>query len=224
MTRAPLPPTRRLLLVRHGQTAWNAEHRWQGSRDIALSETGREQARALGRRLSGVPLAAAFCSGMARSRETALLATGGRLEVADEPLLREISYGTWEGVTDADVATRWPDDHARWRGVPHEIRPGGGESLDELAARAVEGLRRCLRAAPEGTVLVVAHGGVNRVLIARMLDIPLSRFWSLDQSPSNLTLLELPARADASGDADPLAGARLLLANCTRHLDPPHRG
>lgn len=203
---------RRLYLVRHGITAWNAERRWQGSVDTELSEEGRRQALALGARLATSGLSAAFASDLRRAAETASLAAS-HLVAGTEPLLREMSYGEWEGVRDADVGERWPEARAAWWNEPHLVRPGGGESLDELASRAWEGLLRCLRSS-EGNILVVAHGGTNRVLVARVLGAPLARFWAFDQSPTGVNVLELPAGEPERA----LARARVLLLNCTRHL------
>jgi broad specificity phosphatase PhoE len=206
---------RTLWLVRHGQTAWNAEGRWQGSRDVPLSAVGRAQASSLAARFAVEPLVAAFSSDLSRAAETASLASPG-LEVRRQPLLRELSYGDWEGVRDVEVEQRWPDDRRAWRERPHDARPPGGESLDELAARAWRGLVACLDDAPAGDVLVVAHGGVNRVLLARILGAPLARFWAFDQSPSAVNRVEVPPGAPDES----LLRARVLLLNCTRHLAP----
>lgn len=206
-------PGRRVYLVRHGLTDWNAEGRWQGSIDIALSEKGREQARALGDRLVTLPIGAAFSSALQRSRETALLATRERLVPVEEPLLNELSYGAWEGVRDVEVGRDFPEARAAWWSRPDTVRPGGGESLDELIERTWEGLLRCLRRS-EGDILVVGHGGVNRVLLARVLGAPLARFWAFDQSPTGVNVLEL---AEGEPEAT-LPVARVLLLNCTRHV------
>ena len=210
-------PVRRLLLVRHGLTSWNAERRWQGSRDIELCDEGRAQAHALRARLLDTGLRSAFSSDLARARETARIATPDGVPLSEEPLLREMSYGTWEGVSDPEVEARWPYERRRWREAPHESRPGGGESIAEVEERAWRGLTACLDRS-EGDVLVVAHGGVNRVLLGRILELPPSRFGSLQQSPTGVTILELPAAGEAS---IALRRARLLLFNCTRHVTHP---
>jgi phosphoserine phosphatase len=214
MPRSTPGTTRLLLLVRHGLTAWNAEQRWQGSRDLELCEEGRGQAAALRPRLAAAGLQAAFCSDLARARETARIASPEPIVPLEDPALREMSYGAWEGVTDEEVHRAWPEERRRWLEEPHAVRPGGGESLDEVGARAWAGLLRCLERTT-GNLVVVAHGGVNRVLLGRILGIPPARFWALQQSPTGVNVVELP-RTGSPEDA--LGRARVLVLNCTRHL------
>src|SRR5262245_65615545 len=99
-----------LLLTRHGETDWNREHRVQGHTDVPLNENGREQARALAERLVDVPLAAIYASDLARARETAeIVARRLGLGVVLDPGLREKNFGSWEGLTDVEIAERFPD-------------------------------------------------------------------------------------------------------------------
>ena len=204
--------SRRVLLVRHAQTAWNAEGRWQGQHDVPLSDRGREQARALARRLEGEGLALVVSSSLGRARETAEIVSGGRAPSLD-PALVEISYGAWEGVRDVDVHERWPALRGQWGAAPDAIRLPEGESLADVDARAWPAFLRWLDAA-EGDVLVVAHGGVNRVLLARVLGLPLSRFWRISQDPTAVNVIEM----DAGSAAEALPLARVRLLNCTAHL------
>lgn len=204
---------RRLWLVRHGRTAWNAEGRWQGSIDVPLSEEGRSQSMALGERLRGVSLEAAFASTLSRARDTARLAVEGRLAVTEEAGLCELSYGAWEGVTDEAIRRRWPVEREQWERSPESASPVGGEALEDLAQRAWRGLARALDSC-RGDVLVVAHGGTNRVLVARLLGAPLASFWAIEQDPTAVTIVEMPEGPAARA----LARARLRLLNCTRHL------
>lgn len=213
MPRPVAAGSRTLFLVRHGETSWNAERRWQGGRDIGLAASGREQAAALALRLAGVPLRSAFSSDLSRARETAAIVLQGRLPVVEEPLLREMSYGAWEGVRDDEIGLTSPEERERWSMRPHECRPGGGESLEELLDRAWRGLAGCLERS-EGDVLVVAHGGVNRVLLCRILGMPLSRFSAVDQAPTGVNELLVPP----GPPADALLRSRIRRLNCTRHL------
>ncbi len=209
------PGSRRTLwLVRHGQTAWNAEGRWQGSRDIPLSPAGEAQARALAARFAGFE-GAAFASTLLRARRTAALALGPAAAIATDPRLCELSYGSWEGMRDEDVARQWPDAHAAWRARPATVRPGDGESLAELLDRAWAGLAACA-ASCDGDLVVVAHGGVNRALLCRMAGLPLDAFWSLRQEAACVNVIEFGEGEPGS----PLAGARVRTVNCTEHLEP----
>lgn len=185
----------RILLARHGETPWNAEGRYQGQVDIPLSEVGLAQARALGTRLAGVPIARAVASPLVRARRTAELALGearlGLLQL--DPDLREIGHGDWEGLLASEIAARDPQRLAAWRQAPDTVQmPGpGGESLRQVQDRAWLALARaCAGLGADEVLLVVAHDAVNRVLLARVLGIPLARLWSFRQAPTTLNLLE----------------------------------
>jgi probable phosphoglycerate mutase len=205
---------RKIFLVRHAETAWNAEGRWQGQHDVPLSDRGRDQARALGLRLAGTALGSAFCSTLGRTRETADLVLGDRLRAEAVPDLVEICYGAWEGVSDDEVSVRWPDLHRKWREAPHEMRMIDGESLADVERRVVPALERIVETT-EGDVLVVAHGGVNRLLLGHVLRIPHASFWRMQQRPTAVNVLEVPAGRPGP---EALLAARVGLLNCTAHL------
>ena len=184
----------RILLARHGETPWNAEGRYQGRRDIDLSPVGEAQAIALGERLAPVPISRAVASPLARARRTAELALGDRaglLQLDDG--FAEIGHGDWEGLLANEIRARDPQRLQAWRDAPDSVQmPGaGGESLGVVLDRAWPALARaCEGLAPEDTLLVVAHDAVNRVLLCRVLGLPLSRLWSFRQAPTTLNLLE----------------------------------
>lgn len=136
-----------LLLVRHGETDWNAERRWQGHADVPLNERGREQATALADRLAGDPIDAIYSSDLARARDTAA-AVGDRLgvPVIADPALREIDVGSREGLTWEQTGEREWD----------------GEAKDDHAARILDAIRRIAQHHPGERVLVVTHGGSMR--------------------------------------------------------------
>lgn len=186
----------RVLLARHGETPWNAEGRYQGQRDIALSPVGEEQARRLGERLAGVPVTRAVASPLSRARRTAELALGearaGLLSL--DAGLAEIAHGDWEGLLAAEIRERDPQRLRAWRDAPETVQmPGGGESLVEVLDRAWPAFARaCEGLGEDDTLLVVAHDAVNRVLLARVMGLPLSRLWSFRQAPTTLNLLEGP--------------------------------
>jgi broad specificity phosphatase PhoE len=147
-----------IVLVRHGETDWNRDRRVQGHTDIPLNATGREQARAVADALAGESFAAVYASDLTRAMETAaIVAEPLSLEVTPFPELREKSFGTWEGLTDAEVLTRFPDAHATgW---------GDGETTDEMAERVLAAVRRIGDAHRGARVLVVTHGGPMRALL-----------------------------------------------------------
>lgn len=153
---------RHVWLVRHGATEWSAAGRHTGRTDVALTETGREQARALGRRLAGQLFGAVLTSPLQRAEETCRLA--GCLDVARvEPDLREWDYGEFEGMTTAQIRERIPG-WTIWTGpVP------GGETIDDVAARARHVIGDV--AGVDGDVALFAHGHVLRVLAACWLEV-----------------------------------------------------
>lgn len=182
-----------ILLVRHGETTWNREGRYQGRTDIPLSPDGEQQVKTLAERLVEIRIDVAFASPLARARKTAETILGARptpLEL--EPELVEISHGRWEG----QLATDIERDHAElletWRDRPGRNVPAGpeAESLGDVEARAWPVLERLVARIPlNGTGLLVAHDAVNRVLLCRILGLPLERVWKFRQSPAALNVL-----------------------------------
>lgn len=158
---------RRILLARHGETAWNALGRLQGVTDIPLNDTGRDQARALGGALAGAGITTVWTSDLVRARETgALIAAAlGLAAPRVEPALRERQFGVFEGLTRHECASQHPEAWAAW--VAQTGTPPGGELRDGAAARLAAALRR-IAAAPldgdrDGAALVISHGGIMRL-------------------------------------------------------------
>jgi len=201
----------RLLLARHGETAWNAEGRYQGQEDIPLSPVGEAQARALGARLRGVRIDRAVASPLCRAFRTAQLALGE----ARAPMLsgddgfREIAHGEWEGLLTHEIRARDPERLQAWRDAPHEVLMPQGESLQHVFDRAWPALARASAGlGADDTLLVVAHDAVNRVLLCRVLGLPLANLWRFRQAPTTLNLLE-------GADVDHLDVVRLN--DCSHH-------
>jgi probable phosphoglycerate mutase len=188
----------RILLARHGETPWNAEGRYQGQRDIPLSAIGLSQAAALGLRLRELPITRAVASPLARAAQTAELAVGEerRHLLRLDPGLQEIGHGDWEGLLAEEIRERDPERLQAWREAPESVQmPGaGGESLQQVLDRAWPAFERAFHGLHDtDTLLVVAHDAVNRVLLCRILGLPLSRLWSFRQAPTTLNLLEGPS-------------------------------
>jgi len=181
----------RILLLRHAETDWNRERRYQGWRDIPLSPTGRAQAESAGRLLAASPLAAVWSSPLARARETAaLIAAPHTLAVHEADAFKEMGFGDWEGLTRDEVRERFPDAHRAWAETPHEAAWSGAETLGVVRARALAGLE-ALRAAHQGqTVCLVSHGITSRILILEALGLGLDRLWSLQLSATGISELE----------------------------------
>jgi broad specificity phosphatase PhoE len=164
-----------LLLVRHGETDWNAESRWQGHADPSLNALGRRQAERLAAELAGERLDAAYSSDLRRALETAEI-LAERLGVSVQPVreLREIDVGSWSGLTTDEIRERLPDGFDRLKQLGYGW--DGGETPEELQDRVVAALRRIVANHPGGRVLVVAHGGVLRVVGAEAAGLPYAEY------------------------------------------------
>jgi broad specificity phosphatase PhoE len=164
-------------LVRHGETDWNHELRWQGHSDVPLNERGREQARELADKLSGIRFSAVYASDLSRAAETArIVADRLSLPVQTDAALREIDVGSWEGFTLAEIKAQSPDAVNRWD-EQGEHGWESGESHTAMMARVRDAIRS-IAARHEGEeVLVVSHGGPIRALkaLAAGLDYPRDR-------------------------------------------------
>ena len=201
----------RILLARHGETPWNAEGRYQGQIDIPLSATGESQATELGKRLAHMEITRAVASPLSRARRTAELALGeARASMLTlDPDLQEIAHGEWEGLLASEIHDRDPARLRARREEPQTVLMPGGESLLQVLDRSWQGLARAAGGLGDGdTLLVVAHDAVNRVILCRILGLPLSKLWSFRQAPTTLNLLEGP-------DVDHLEVVRLN--DCSHH-------
>ena len=183
----------RILLARHGETPWNAEGRYQGQIDIPLSPVGEGQARALGARLADVRIDRAVASPLSRAKTTAEFALGDarKAQLGTDAGLMEIGHGEWEGLLASEIRERDGERLRAWREAPETVQMPGGESLPQVLERAWPAFERATAGlGTDDTLLVVAHDAVNRVLLCRVLGIPLSRLWNFRQAPATLNLLE----------------------------------
>jgi phosphoserine phosphatase len=189
-----------ILLVRHGETAWNREGRYQGRTDIPLSDVGKAQVAALGRRLTDVPIKTAYASPLSRAKHTAEAILSGRdVSLTLDPGLVEISHGEWEGKLASDVEISHAEMFGVWRTRPGRSSPAGpgAETLGDVETRAWAVLQRvCDGLGEHDTALVAAHDAVNRVLLCRLMGIPLERIWSFRQAPASLNVLSGPSIAE----------------------------
>jgi probable phosphoglycerate mutase len=207
--------TTRLFLVRHGETTLAAEDRFAGSTDVPLGPNGRTQAERLAARLADDPIAAAYCSPMQRTVETAaIVAQPHRLELRRRDGLREMDHGRWEGLRRADVEAQFPEEYSAWEEDPFTFMPTGGESGVQVVARALPLIREIVVAHPGQNVLVVSHKATIRLIIASLLGFDARGYRDrLDQAPACLNVLDFkgPVRA------------RLMLFNDVSHYagEPP---
>ena len=171
-----------IILVRHGQTPWNKDKIFRGSKDIPLNDQGREEARLAGEWLKGEKINSAYTSPLSRSRDTAqAIAQHHRIAVQDLPGLSDLCYGDWEGQPLTEVKVKYAELYHQWETAPQMVRFPGGETLAELRGRALSALVEVVARHPEETVLLAAHRAVNKVLIAALIGLDDSHFWRIGQ-------------------------------------------
>lgn len=172
--------SRRLLLLRHGRTAWNDAGRAQGHADIELDATGHVQAELAARHLAD-KIAGLWASDLTRARQTAgYLADRTGLDVEEDARLREFDVGERQGLTLAEFADRFPEEYSAWMRGDGLVPVKGGEVSEEVEARMVPALRECLEALDHGeTGLVVTHGAAMKVAVTGLLQWPLEMAASL---------------------------------------------
>ena len=177
--------------MRHGETEWVRERRFAGSRDIPLTETGRDQCAAVARALAGTTVAAVYASPLERARASAeVIAKPHGLAVRIVPAFSEMSFGSWEGLTRDEVLARYPEAWDRWRSAPHLLELAGGETVPAVAARVTAGIEALQAAHDSQTIVLVSHGVVARVIVLGALGLGLDRLWTLDAAPAGITEIE----------------------------------
>jgi broad specificity phosphatase PhoE len=171
---------RRVVLLRHGRTEWNASGRFQGQLDSPLDPTGRAQAAAAGAALLPMQADALVSSDLKRTLDTAqVVAEACGLEVAVDERLREIHLGAWQGLTRAEARSSYPQEYARWQ-AGEDARRGGGETYAEVGVRARACVDDWLERLGEGSLLLtVTHGGTARATIGTLLAMPPDTWWRL---------------------------------------------
>ncbi|MFO7633002.1 MAG: histidine phosphatase family protein [Caldilinea sp.] len=166
-----------LWLVRHGQTDWNLQGRYQGQADPPLNKTGLQQADLAAEKLAGRRYAALYSSDLERARVTAE-AIGRKLgmEVLVDPRLREVNQGDWEGLLVTEIQTRYPAEwEARQRDRLHFRSPGGGESVQDVATRIWAAVDDLATRHPHESLILVSHGLALATILCRIQGLPLSQ-------------------------------------------------
>lgn len=187
-----------LIVVRHGRTAWNIEGRFQGWAGVGLDRTGFDQARRAAADLAAIvaPPVDIVASDLRRAVETAEVLAGRlRATLSTDPALREVDCGDWQGLTDDEVARKFPDEYDQWQ-AGDDVRRGGGETYAEAGARVAGAIDRIMRSPRPGPVVLVGHGK--------------SLQWGLDT-------LVAAGRVDRPGPAPHLGNAEFLVLPDWRH-------
>ncbi len=162
-----------LILIRHGETVWNAQDRFQGQQDSPLTSLGLAQATAVAAHLRGHLPDVLYASDLGRTLQTAApIVTATGLEIHPEPGLRERNLGVLEGLTSAETRTRWPEDHAAYLGRQPDYVIQQGESLNQLTIRVLTTVERLVTQHPGKRIAAVSHGAAITALLRHLLGIP----------------------------------------------------
>ena len=202
----------RVLLVRHGETIWNQENRWQGQADTPLSQTGYDQARQLARRFRNEErcIQAIYTSDLQRARDTAdILGQALGVTPTEATAWREMDIGTWSGLTTSEVASRHAEEWARLR-QGEDLPRGGGETFAQFQGRLVESSQRFVRNHRGEQIIVVTHGGAVRAFLLHCRGLNMSQFGQIERI-GNTGVSEVSLFAGGE--------ARIHMINSTAHLN-----
>lgn len=209
---APEHEATRVLAIRHGETDWNTTGRIQGQLDIGLNQVGRWQARCLTAALADENISAIYASDLARAIETAQgVVEASGCPITTDPGLRERAFGSFEGLSYAQIEAQWPEAAQRWRRRDPDFGAPGGETLAAFYARSVATARRLAALHPGQTIVLVSHGGVMDCLYRSATHVALDapRSWQLGNAAIN-RLLHTPQGFSLIGWSD------------THHLERDH--
>jgi len=176
-----------IILVRHGETEWNVNEVFRGSLDIELNQTGIKQAKLLAEYLSNLKIDAIYSSPLKRALATAeIIATYHKLNVEIAPGLIDFDYGKWQGLPHQEVKDKYKKLYAEWINSPEKVKIPAGGSLNDVRKRAT-GVVDNVIAKYEGTVILVSHRVVNKVLICALLGLDNSHFWNIRLDTCGIT-------------------------------------
>jgi probable phosphoglycerate mutase len=197
-----------VILVRHGETEWNVEEIYRGRIDVELSEVGIKQAQLLGRYLGNLKLDAIYSSPLKRAQHTAnILAQYQNVAVQVSDGLMDLDCGEWQGLSDEQVKKSYPVLHEQWRLSPHLVEMPGGERLEDVRGRAMAVVEEIV-SKHSGSIALVSHRVVNKVLICALLGLDDSHFWNVKQDVCGITAFDY-------------VGGRFIL---TKHNDTSYLG
>jgi len=176
-----------IILARHGETEWNVAEVFRCRIDVELNETGLKQAELLAEYLSDVKINAIYSSPLKRALKTAeMIASYHKLDVEIAPGLIDFDYGKWQGLPHQEVKIKYKELYAEWINSPDKVKIPAGESLDDIRKRAM-GVVSNIIAKYRGTIVLVSHRVVNKVLICALLGLDNSHFWNIRQDTGGIT-------------------------------------
>ena len=189
----------RMLLVRHGETDWNRQGRFQGQIDIPLNSHGHAQAAAAGEFLQKVSFDRAYTSSMSRPRQTAegILKHHPGVPLTSVSDLVEIGHGQWEGCLEQEIAASWGELLADWKRAPETVQMPDGETIHDVWDRSLRGWNTIASSLhSDETALVVAHDAVNKTILCALLGLNAADIWAVKQGNGGVTVIDYPHGAD----------------------------
>jgi len=180
----------KLILARHGETVWNVEKVYRGRTDVSLDEVGIKQAELLGKNLGSWKLEAIYSSPLKRALDTAnIVARYQKIGVHVAKGLIDFDYGEWQSLPEQEARRLYPTLHSEWHNNPHKVKMPGGESLEDVRSRVIEVVDDVL-SKYQGSIVLVSHRVVNKVLICFLLGLDNSHFWNIKQDVGGITIFD----------------------------------
>ncbi len=198
----------RIILLRHGETTWNIEGRYQGQEDTPLSERGMAQGKAAALALKDVHIDHAISSPLSRSYDTCQMAASyHHINVQKDVRLIEINHGLWEGIHAEEIKEAYPKEFHLWHTHPEKVQMPHGENLEDVRRRVREAFDEYTKTYEGETILVAAHDAVNKAILCDLLGLPMSHFWQIKQDNACINVVEYENGI-----------WRLVTVNATTHL------
>lgn len=170
----------RMILIRHGETDWNIEGRWQGQIDVPLNAIGMKQADEIAQSMLGKKIGAIYSSDLMRARQTAeVIGKALGLKVNLDHRLREIHQGDWQGLLISEIQQRYHDEFTKRKKDPLAVAPPGGETARQVQERVLEFIEDISEYYSNMNILVVSHGFAIAMIIAHFKKIPIEQVWDL---------------------------------------------
>lgn len=198
-----------IILIRHGETEWNRNFKYQGQIDIKLNDRGYLQAVKLKKYLAEENLDAVISSDLQRALITARqIAEPHQLQVEEFSGLREIDFGEWEGLTYQEITEKYPKLYEKWTNDPCRVAPPEGELLTDFQKRVMETYDQILANYGGQKIAVISHGGSIRIFLASLFQIPIKKYWQLEVDNTSISIVKFY-------DDTPY----LKVLNCSIHLE-----
>jgi alpha-ribazole phosphatase len=179
----------KLILIRHGQTDLGLQKKYCGSLDVPLNDHGKDQSERLGERLKGTSIDAVFSSDLKRAIQTAQIAFKGET-INERPCFREMDFGVIEGISYQEVMIKYPDIYKAWINDPLSVVLPQAEDFEAFSGRVLQGLDTLIAQYADKTIVLVAHGGPNMLILCKALGFSTKEYWTIRQDNAAVNIIE----------------------------------